>query len=199
MERVSGLVFVLSGPSGVGKDSVTRVLKEEGFALSYCVTATTRSPRPQEVPGRSYHFVSHEEFERLKRGGELLEHAIVHGKQYGIPVWEVRDGLRKGRDLLITVDTQGARTIRHVLSDAVYIFLAPPTLDELVPRLQRRGTETPEELEIRLAKAREEMDELPRYDYKIVNHRDRLHESAEVLKAIITAERNRAQPRLVTL
>ncbi|MBI4492861.1 MAG: guanylate kinase [Chloroflexi bacterium] len=195
----SGLVFILSGPSGVGKDSVTRLLKEEDFPLSFCVTATTRPPRRGEVHRQHYYFLSEAEFERLKAQGELLEYAVVHGNQYGTPASEVREGLRKGSDLLITVDTQGARTLRAKLPQAILIFLAPPSLEELVERLQRRGTDSPEQVELRLEAARREMAELPNYDYQIVNHRDCLKESAGVLKAIITAERHRVHPRLATL
>jgi guanylate kinase len=199
MSSVQGLVFVLSGPSGVGKTSVTRLLREEGFPISLCVTATTRPPRDGEIPGQSYHFLSTEDFERLRERGELLECALVHGRWYGTPAWEVRDGLRRGADALLTVDPQGARTLRDVLKDPILIFLSPPDLDELVPRLQLRASESPEEVKRRLETARREMQEVSRFDYQIVNHRDRLAESAQALKAIITAERLKVHPRWVTL
>lgn len=198
-DAVTGLVFVLSGPSGVGKDSLTSLLKEERFPLQFCVTATTRPPRPGEVHAQHYFFLSEAEFRGLEARDELLEHAVVHGNQYGIPVRQVREGLRKGQDLLITVDTQGARTLRQRLPNAIFVFLAPPTLEDLLARLKNRGTESPHQLELRLANANQEMAQLQGYDYEIVNHHERLRESAEVLKAIVIAERHRVRPRLVTL
>lgn len=194
-----GLVFVLSGPSGVGKDSTARLVREDGFPLGCCVTATTRPPRPGEVHGKHYYFVDEAEFEAMKRSGRLLEHASVHGRQYGVPLDEVRAKLSEGRDVLITVDPQGARTVRERLPQSILIFLAPPRIEDLVERLRNRGTESREELELRLENARRELDELPRYDYCIVNHRDRLREAAEALKAVITAERLRVHPRTVSL
>src|SRR2546423_11811975 len=147
----AGLVFVLSGPAGVGKDSVARLLREDGFPLGYCITATTRRQRPGEVQGVNYLFVSHEEFERMLHSGQLLEHAIVHGNAYGIPLSSVRAALAGGHDVLITVDVQGAATVRTKLPQVVSIFLAPPSLDELIPRLVERGTETEQERMLRLA------------------------------------------------
>jgi len=195
----AGLVFVLSGPSGVGKDSVARLLREDGFPLGYCITATTRRQRPGEVQGVNYLFVSHEEFERMLHSGQLLEHAIVHGNAYGIPLASVRAALAGEHDVLITVDVQGAATVRTKLPQVVSIFLAPPSLDELIPRLVERGTETEQERMLRLANARREMEQREFYDYCVVNHRDRLRQTAEQIKAIITAERCRVKPRLIQL
>ncbi len=195
----TGLVFVLSGPSGVGKDSVARCLREAQFHLGYCITATTRRQRPGEVHGVNYFFVSPEEFDRMRREGELLEHAVVHGNCYGIPLAQVREKLRQGNDVLITVDVQGAATVRQKLPRAISIFLAPPSLEELIPRLEGRGTETPEERAMRLANAAREMEQMSSYDYCVVNHRDRLHETVDQVRSIIVAERCRVAKRLVTL
>jgi guanylate kinase len=192
-------VFVLSGPSGVGKDSVARRLRDQGFPLGYCITATTRRQRPSEVHGVNYFFVSPDEFERMRTAGELLEYALVHENYYGIPLAQVRDGLRRGDDLLITVDVQGARTVRAKLEDAVLIFLAPESLDELIPRLKGRGTETEQERAIRLANAEREMGQRWEYDYCVINERDRLDETADRVRSIIVAERSRVHKRLVTL
>lgn len=199
LEAVRGRVFILSGPSGVGKDSVTNELKRQSFPLSFCVTATTRQPRENEVDGINYFFLDRETFYRLRDGDELLEWAVVHDHDYGIPRWQVRDGLRRGNDILITVDVQGGETLRRKLPGAVFIFLSPPTLAELKPRLLHRGTESPEELAKRLRTAQREMEYWPRYDYLVNNYSDRLGEAVESIKAIITAERHRVNPRLVTL
>jgi guanylate kinase len=198
-ERVSGLVFVLSGPSGVGKDSVARQLKSEGFPLAYCVTATTRRQRPGEVHGTHYYFLGVDEFERMRRDDQLIEYAVVHGNYYGVPLMSVREGLRLGKDLLLTVDVQGATTVRMKLPQVISIFLAPPTLDELLPRMASRGTETEEERAIRFANARCEMDQIPDFDYCVINYRDRLSETAQTIRSIVVAERSRVCPRTVSL
>jgi guanylate kinase len=124
---------------------------------------------------------------------------VVHDNYYGIPRWQVRDGLRRGKDLMITVDVQGGEILRRKLPGAVFLFLAAPSLEELRPRLEQRGTESPEELAKRLRNAQREMEYWPRYDYLVRNHRGRLQETVESIKAIITAERHRVNPRLVTL
>lgn len=198
-EVVRGRVFILSGPSGVGKDSVTNVLKAEGFPLGFCVTATTRPPRPGEVNGVSYYFLDETTFHRMRAEDELLEWALVHDRYYGIPRWQVREGLRGGNDIMITVDVQGGETLRRKLPGAVFIFLAPPRLEDLLPRLMKRGTEDPDEVRKRLRNAEREMEQWPRYDYLVLNHADRLDEAVASIKAVITAERHRVNPRLVTL
>src|SRR5262245_19316210 len=111
--RVSGLVFILSGPSGVGKDAIRAQLQAEGFPISFLVTATSRSPRPGEIDGVHYHFIKVEDFDRMEVAGELLEHALVHGRHYGVPARHVRAGLAAGRDVFITVDVQGGETVRR--------------------------------------------------------------------------------------
>jgi guanylate kinase len=194
-----GRVFILSGPSGVGKDSVTSELKRQGFPLGFCVTTTTRQARRGEIHGVHYFFVSEAEFFRMRDNDELLEWALVHDNNYGIPRWQVRECLRQQNDIMITVDVQGGETLRRKLPGAIFIFLAPPSLDELLPRLQERGTEEPEEQAKRLRTARREMEYWPRYDYIVRNHYRRLPEAVESIKAIIVAERHRVNPRLVTL
>jgi guanylate kinase len=198
-EVVRGRVFILSGPSGVGKDSVTNALKAEGFPLGFCITATTRQPRPGEVSGVNYYFLDEGTFHRMRAEDELLEWALVHDRYYGIPRWQVRDGLRGGNDIMITVDVQGGETLRRKLPGAVFIFLAPPRLEDLLPRLMKRGTEDEEELRKRLRNAEREMEQWSRYDYLVLNHADRLDDAVATIRAIITAERHRSNPRLVTL
>jgi guanylate kinase len=195
----TGLVFILSGPSGVGKDTITNCLRDEGFRLGYCVTVTTRRRRTGEVHAVHYYFLTVEEFEALREAGGLLEHAVVHGNSYGVPLEGMRRALREGNDVLIPPEVQGAATLRAKIPNAVTIFLAPPSIDELAPRLARRGSETAEERAERLETARREMEHVDEYDYLVVNARGRLDESVARIKAIITAERCRVHPRLVTL
>jgi guanylate kinase len=196
----SGLVFVLSGPSGVGKSTLIELLKRDGFPITHCVTATTRPMRTGEEHGIHYYFLSETEYDTLLVQEQFLEHAVVHKLyRYGIPLYSIREGLRRGQDVIIAPDVQGASTVRWKLPNAITIFLRPPSLDELLPRLQARGTETPEERAIRLATAEREVQRMSEYDYVIVNHRDRLDQALEDLKAIIRSERLRVCRRLVTV
>jgi guanylate kinase len=196
----SGLVFVLSGPSGVGKSSLIELLKQDGFPITHCVTATTRPRRAGEEHGIHYYFLSDSDYDALLVQEQFLEHAVVHKLyRYGIPLYSLREGLRRGQDVIIAPDVQGASTVRWKLPNAITIFLRPPSLDELLPRLQARGTETPEERAIRLATAEREMQRVSEYDYVIVNHRDRLDQALEDLKAIIRGERLRVCKRTVTV
>ncbi len=189
------LLLVLSGPSGSGKDSLIECLERRGLDVFRVVTVTTRPPRPGEIAGRDYIFVSAEEFERLRIGGELLEYAQVYGHWYGTPREPVRQALARGKDVLLRVDVQGARAIRQLCPEAVLIFLTPPTEEELIRRLKARRTESPVELERRLKKAREEVASLPLFDYIIINYPDRLEEAAAQFEAIVTAEHLRVHPR----
>ena len=197
--RASGLVFILSGPSGVGKDAIRAQLQKEDFPITFCVTATSRVPRPGEIDGVHYRFITVEDFETMEASGDLLEHAIVHGRHYGVPLRHVREGLEVGKDLFVTVDVQGGETVRRKLSRAITIFLAPPSLDALLPRLASRGTEDEAERAVRLATAAKEMERMPFYDYVLVNEQGRLLDAVEKIKSIIIAERCRVQPSLVEL
>jgi guanylate kinase len=176
------------------------LLKRDGFPITYCVTATTRPARAGEEHGIHYYFLSETDYDALLVQEQFLEHAVVHKLyRYGIPLYSIREGLRRGQDVIIAPDVQGASTVRWKLPNAITIFLRPPSLDELLPRLQARGTETPEERAIRLATAEREMQRVSEYDYVIVNHRDRLDQALEDLKAIIRAERLRVCRRVVTV
>jgi guanylate kinase len=193
-------VFVLSGPSGVGKSTLIERLKGDDFPITHCVTATTRPQRVGEVDGVHYYFLAEAEYDRLLETGQFLEHAVVHNLyRYGIPLHSIRDGLRRGQDVILAPDVQGASTVRWKLPNAITIFLRPQSLDELVPRLAARGTESPEERRIRLQTAEREMQRVSEYDYVVVNRRDRLDQAVSDLKAIITAERLKVCPRSVTL
>lgn len=189
------LLVVFSGPSGVGKTTVTNELVRQGWTGHIVVTATTRRPRSGEVDGKDYHFRTHHDFRQMLEHGELLEHAEVHGNWYGVPATPVREKLAQGTDVLLTIDTQGARTIRARTQGAIFIFLAPRSLDELVERLNFRGMNTAEERTLRMLNAEREMAEMQYYDYVIVNQQDHLSESIEQLRAILTAEHCRVHPR----
>jgi guanylate kinase len=196
----SGLVFVLSGPSGVGKSTLIDALKRDGFPITHCVTATTRPRREGEVHGVHYFFLTDDEYDARLAADQFLEHAVVHNLyRYGIPMECVREGLRTGKDLIMAPDVQGARTVRRKLPNAITIFVLPPSLDELPPRLAARGTETPEERRIRFETAKREIQLVNEFDYVVVNHQDRLEEARDDVKAIITAERLRVHPRTVVI
>jgi guanylate kinase len=196
----SGLVFVLSGPSGVGKSTLIERLKRDQFPITHCVTATTRPMRQGEEHGVHYYFLTEAEYDALLETDQFLEHAVVHKLyRYGIPLHSIRDGLRRGQDVILAPDVQGASTVRWKLPNAVTIFLRPSSLDELEPRLAARGTESAEERRIRLATAEREMQRMSEYDYVIVNQLDRLDQAVADLKAIVLAERRRVCPRTVSL
>jgi guanylate kinase len=174
-------------------------MKEEGLQFHFVVTATTREERANEVHGRDYWFVSHDEFERMIRENELLEHALVYGDHKGVPKEQVRKALASGHDVVMRLDVQGAETVRSLVPAALLIFITTENEDQLVERLEERQTETPDELAVRISTARKELTRLKAFDYIIVNHDDRLAHTVEVVKAIIEAEHHRVQPRKVQL
>ena len=190
------LLVVLSGPSGVGKTTITNALVEQGWDGHIVVTVTTRRPRPGEQDGVHYHFRTQEEFQRMVEQGELLEHAEVHGNWYGVPATTVRQKLSEQVDTLLTIDPQGAEHIRERTQDAVFIFLAPESLDALVERVEARASETPEQKTLRLLNAEREVAALPSYDYLIVNRQGQLEDAVAHLRAILLAEHCRVHPRL---
>ncbi|HKF38456.1 MAG TPA: guanylate kinase [Ktedonobacteraceae bacterium] len=189
------LLFVLSAPSGTGKDTVINTLKQQGMDFYVVPSVTTRAPRPGESEGSPYHFVSQETFDRLVDQGELLEHAKVHGNWYGQPRQPIRDNLAAGRDVLLKIDVKGAATIRSKVPNAIFIFLTPGSLEDLAQRLADRQTETEEELQRRLADARTELAEQHWYDYVIYNQQGHLQEAVDYLRAIMMAEHCRVHPR----
>jgi len=193
------LLIVISGPAGVGKDSVLRRMKELGYPFHFVVTATDRSPRPGEVHGVDYFFLSTEEFLRLEREGELLEHAVVYGEHKGVPKQQVRDAFASGKDVIMRVDVQGAATIRRLAPEAVLIFLTAESKDELVRRLKGRGTETPEKLAERIGKIQWEMTRMEEFDYVVVNREGELDRTVAQIAAIVEAEHCRVHPRRVQL
>ena len=193
------LLIVISGPSGVGKDSLIQRMKERGYPVHFVVTATNRPPRPGEVHGVDYLFLTTEECLRMEREGELLEHAIVYGQHKGVPKRQVREALVSGKDVIMRVDVQGAATIRRVVPEAVLIFLTASSEEELEQRLCVRGGDPPEQLQKRIATAREEMKRLPEFDYVVVNRDRELDRAVDDVVAIIQAEHCRTKPRVVEL
>jgi guanylate kinase len=192
------LLIVLSGPAGVGKDAVLNRLKVMRYPLYFVVTATDRAPRPNEIDGVDYFFVTTAEFQRLEREGELLEHALVYGQHKGVPKHQVREALAAGQDVIMRVDVQGAATVRQIAPQAVLIFLTASDAD-LERRLRRRRTDSPEQLAIRLQKAREEKERITEFDYVVVNEENQLDQAVRHVIAIIEAEHCRVHPREVQL
>jgi guanylate kinase len=197
--RQQGLLFVLSAPSGTGKDSVIQALKAQGLDFHVVASVTTRAPRPGESDGHPYYFINKAEFDQMVANHELLEYANVHGNWYGQPVRQITENLQQGRDVLLKIDVQGAATVRKKLAGATFIFLVPGSVEELVERLTHRQTETPAERERRLHDARHELAQQQYYDYVISNRQGKLHDAVADLRAIMRAEHCRTQPRYVQI
>jgi len=193
------LLVVVSGPSGVGKDAALKRMEELSYPFHFVVTATTRPRRPDEVDGVDYHFVSQQEFTEMLEKNELLEHAIVYGQHKGIPKRQVREALESGKDVIMRIDVQGAATIHHLVPEAVFVFLTASSEEELIRRLKKRKTETPEGLKRRIATAREEMKRLDEFDYVVVNRDGSLDDTVKTIAAIITAEKCKVKQRKIEL
>ena len=191
MEEGQGILFVISAPSGAGKTTLLgKVMKQVG-GLSFSVSHTTRRPRSNEKDGKDYYFVSLGGFQQLIERGEFIEWAEVLGNRYGTALRNLQELHSEKIDILLDIDTQGARQIKEKTESAVFIFLLPPSPETLRERLLKRGLDSSETIERRLANAWREMKEAVGYDYVIVN--EEVEESVEQLKAIILAERNRKQ------
>lgn len=193
------LLLVISGQSGAGKDSLVQRMKERGYPFHFVVTATDRPPRPGEVHGRDYFFLSTEEFLKLEREGELLEHAVVYGQRKGIPKGQVREALASGKDVVMRLDVQGAATVRRLAPEAVLIFVTTESEEELERRLRARGVDTPEQLAQRLATAREEAKRIDEFDYLVINRAGELDRAVDDVLAIVRAEHCRVRHRKVLL
>jgi guanylate kinase len=184
-----GILFVVSSPSGGGKGTlIQRVLKKVPN-LSYSVSFTTRTPRNGEIDGREYSFVNQEKFEAMVAAGEFLEWAHVHGKLYGTASTQVANEIAAGRDIILEVDVQGAASVRTLMADSVSIFILPPSFEILKERLRARGTDSPEELDLRLRRAPAELEDYSAFEYVILN--DDVDRAANQMAAIIHAERAR--------
>jgi guanylate kinase len=193
------LLIILSGPSGVGKDVILSEMKLRRYPAHYVVTATTRPQRAGERDGVDYWFVSQEAFNDVMAQDGYLEWAEVYGHWYGVPKEQVKQALDRGEDVIAKVDIQGMATIKRLVPEAVAVFLAPPSLEELENRLRQRKTESGIDLERRLKKAKEEMKALPYFEYVVVNHTDGIDEAVSQISAIIMAEKCRTAPRRIDL
>lgn len=193
------LLVVISGPSGVGKDSVLQRMKQRNLPFHFVVTATTRAARPGETHGVDYFFVSSGQFAEMIEKGELLEYALVYNDYKGIPRQQVRQALASGKDVLMRIDVQGAATIRALCPEALLIFLTTANEAEMISRLEERKTESSEDLKLRIATARQELKRRAEFDYVVINREDQLDETVDTILAIIRAEHHRVQPRRVTL
>lgn len=201
MEKDRGLLIVLSGPSGVGKGTVRKELfKQPNTNYEYSISITTRKPREGEVDGVDYFFRTREEFEKLIEEGKLLEYAEFVGNYYGTPLDYVNETLDAGRDVFLEIEVQGAAQIREKMPEALFIFLAPPSLSELERRLIERGTESEEIIKKRIETAKEELEMMKLYDYVVEN--DEIQKACEKINAIIMAEhcrRDRVEKRYLSM
>ena len=191
------MLVVLSGPSGVGKDSVLRRLRELDQYWHFTVTATTRTQRLGEEDGEDYLFMDRDSFLQMEREGDFLERAQVYGNWYGVPKSQVKEAMDKGMDVIMKTDVQGAATIKDLAPGGIFIFLMPPSPQELERRLRERKTETTPDLELRIRTAMDEMRQLSQFDYVVVN--DDLETAVDQIKAIITAEKCHIPSRWVYL
>jgi len=185
------LLVVLSGPSGVGKDSIIERLRQLHFPFHFTVTATTRPPREGEVDGRDYYFLTPDQFEALRLRGGLLEHACVYGRSYGVPRAPVLAALARGENVIMRTNVEGAASIRTQAPGATLIFITPPSRERLEERLRKRQTDSAEEIEVRLAKVREELSAIKDFDYAVVNDEGRLDDCIDAVDAIVRAEKCR--------
>jgi guanylate kinase len=184
-----GLLFVLSGPSGVGKNTVLEELVKNFDGVSYSISATTRERREGEVEAEDYFFISEEKFKEIKASDGFIESALVHGHYYGTPKRFVDKKLEAGKDIILEIDTQGAKQVRDKYPEAVYIFLLPPSLEELENRLVKRGSESDKSKNVRLKNARQELKEVHNYDYEVIN--DSLADAVREIKKIIIKEQKK--------
>lgn len=185
-----GILFVMTGASGVGKDSIRRVALPQLEGVHYSVSATTRERRPDEVDGQNYHFLTRERFQELLGQNGLLEHAEYVGDYYGTPVGPVEEALERGQDVLLELELVGARQVKARMTEAVMVFIAPPSMSELERRLRGRGTDSEEKIQLRLKRAREEIRAMREFDYVVIN--EDLYTAASVFVSVIRAERARA-------
>ena len=190
MEKSNSILIVLSGPSGVGKDAVLNHMKNNHMDYHFTVTVTTREKRPNETEGIDYIFIEKPKFESLRENDDLLESAEVYGNFYGIPKSQVLDALSSGKDVIMKLDVQGAKTIKSLAPNALFIFLAAPTIESLRTRLEKRMTESPEALETRLNTAKMENTESEWFDHIIINEDDQIDTTVKELEEIISKDRN---------
>lgn len=193
MTNGKGILLIISGPSGAGKGTVVSKLKEKsGYSLS--ISATTRKPRQNEIDGVHYFFKSKEEFEKMIEDKKLLEYADFCGNYYGTPTDFVNKRIENNKNVILEIEIQGALQVKSIYPEAVLIFLTPPSMDELEKRLVGRATETPEKIELRLKRAVEEIDNIDKYDYIVIN--DSVERAVVDIEHIVNAEKMKAKRNL---
>ena len=194
---MKGRLLVISGPSGAGKGSISKRILEEVDDLIYSISMTTRAPRPGEINGKNYFFVTHEQFEKTIQEDGFLEYAKVYGEYYGTPKARVMELLDEGMDVVLEIDIQGAMNIRKSYPKGVLIFILPPSMAELRKRITGRGSETKGDIELRMGEALKEIAYIDKYDYCVVN--GDLDEAVNRVKAIIIAEHSRVEEDIYEL
>ncbi|GAB6887625.1 guanylate kinase [Desulfothermus okinawensis JCM 13304] len=177
-----GIALIISGPSGAGKGTLTKMLMEEFPDIQFSISYTTRKPRPGEIDGKDYVFVSKEEFEKLIKEDMFAEWANVHGNYYGTPKREIEEKLNRGFDVVFDIDVQGARNLRQNLTEGVFVFILPPSIEELKQRLKKRGGDDPDTIDTRIRNAKKEMETSQEFDYAVLN--DDLSRAYEMIRCI---------------
>jgi len=189
MQSNRGVLIVISGPSGAGKGTICQELLNKNDNIYLSVSATTRQPRQGEIDGENYYFLKQEEFEERVKNNGFIEYANVHGNYYGTPKLNVEKMLEEGKDVILEIDIQGALKVKENFSEGVFIFILPPSMDELKRRIIKRGSETEESLMTRFKNAYQEINYVSKYNYSVVN--DTLEVAVSKVEAIITAEKCR--------
>ena len=192
-------MIIISGPSGVGKDSVLRALKSGSLPLHHVVTANTRKPRPDEVEGVDYFFVSKEKFEEMIRNDELIEYSKVYQDYKGPPKSEVRKAIKTNKDIIFRLDVQGAEKIKTLFPHSILIFLTPSNQEEWYKRLKGRRLSKEKDLDMRIKTAQIELEKASIFDYIVVNAQNKLSETVEIIEAIITAEHHKTHKHKIDL
>lgn len=191
-EKEQGLLIVISGPSGVGKGTICKKLIAETDHMWLSISATTRKPRPGEKDGKDYYFLDKKTFEEKIKNNEMLEYACVHNNDYyGTPKEKIDERLNHGDHVILEIDIEGALQVKEKYPESLFIFIMPPSMEELIRRLIKRGTESKEKIIKRFRKAYKEINEMPKYNYVVVN--DNIDETVNKMNAIITAERLRVE------
>jgi len=193
------LLIVISGPSGIGKDTVVQGLKDRELPFHFVITATSRPPRDYEVDGQDYFFYSKEKFEEMIEKDQFLEYAWVYSAYKGVPKSQVREALESSEDVVMRLDVQGAETVHNLCPDAVLIFLTAKSKEEWLQRLRDRRSESEDEIKLRVETAKKEYETLDIFDYIVVNEAGKLDKTLDVIESIITAEHHRVDTRKVTL
>jgi guanylate kinase len=193
------LMIVISGPSGVGKDSVLRAMKTSELLIHHVVTVNTRAPRPDEQEGVDYFFVSREKFEDMIANNELIEYSHVYDDYKGVPKSQIQDALDSGKDVVLRLDVQGAEKIKKIYPQAISIFLLPSNQDDWYKRLGGRRLGNEKDLDKRIMTVKDELVKAREFDYLVVNEQNKLSQTVQMIEAIITAEHLRAKPRKIKL